>query len=171
MFPQQSDLPVLRALSDQFHNVDAALAEIARLSAVLTLPKGTVHIISDIHGEDKKLHHVINNASGTLRPLVEKRFADRLSPADLKEFLTLVFYPNEVTDGLDRRLSPAELKEWAIKMLLRQFELVRVLASKYSFRRAMAVFPLEYQDLFQEMFHAPTPERGEQFVRAVVDEL
>jgi fructose-1,6-bisphosphatase-3 len=169
--PSDSDLPVLRALSDQFHNVDAALAEIARLSAVLTLPKGTVHVISDIHGEDKKLRHVINNASGTLRPLVEKRFAGRMSPEELKEFLTLVFYPNEVTDRLTASLTPAELRAYAIKMLLRQFELVRVLASRYSFRRARAVFPTEYEDLFQEMFHAPTPERGEQFVQAAVNEL
>ena len=60
------ELTLLSALSQQFPNVDSAMAEIARLSAILTLPKGTVHVISDIHGEDKKLRHVINNASGTL---------------------------------------------------------------------------------------------------------
>src|SRR5262245_20424813 len=68
------ELITLRALSGRFPDVDSAIAEIARLSAVLTLPKGTVHIISDIHGEVKKLRHVINNASGTLRPLVQKLF-------------------------------------------------------------------------------------------------
>ncbi|MDB5294083.1 MAG: hypothetical protein JWO31_66, partial [Phycisphaerales bacterium] len=31
--PAPIELPVLRALSDQFHNVDAGLAEVARLSA------------------------------------------------------------------------------------------------------------------------------------------
>ena len=62
------ELALLRALSAQFPNIDSAMAEIARLSAVLTLPKGTIHVISDIHGEDKKLRHVINNASGTLAP-------------------------------------------------------------------------------------------------------
>ena len=56
---------LLQALAKQFPNVDSALAEIARLSAVLTLPKGTVHVISDIHGEDKKLRHVINDSSKT----------------------------------------------------------------------------------------------------------
>jgi fructose-1,6-bisphosphatase-3 len=56
----------------EFPNVDAATAEVARLAAVQTLPKSAVHVISDIHGEDKKLQHVINNASGTLRPLVEE---------------------------------------------------------------------------------------------------
>src|SRR3712207_2124010 len=91
------ELTLLRALAREFPNVDAALAEIARLSAVLTLPKGTVHVISDIHGEDKKLRHVINNASGTLRPLVERLFASDADPTQLQEFLTLTFYPAEVT--------------------------------------------------------------------------
>jgi fructose-1,6-bisphosphatase-3 len=166
------DLAILRALSDRFHNVDAALAECARLSAVLTLPKGTVHVISDVHGEDKKLRHVINNASGTLRPLVEKLFAARMTPAQFKEFLTLTFYPAEVTARMAKRnLPPAELRPFAIRTLLAQFELVRVLAGRFSHKRAMAVFPPEYQDLLLELLNAPTPERGEQFVEAVVEEL
>ena len=72
---REAELVLLRPLAERFPNVDAAMAEIARLSAVLTLPKGTVHVISDVHGEDQKLRHVINNASGTLRPVVEQLFA------------------------------------------------------------------------------------------------
>src|SRR5215469_6541400 len=90
------ELATLEPLAREMPTVDTAIAEIARLAAVLTLPKGTVHVISDIHGEDKKLRHVINNASGTLRPLVQKRFAQRMSPAEFQEFLTLIFYPAEV---------------------------------------------------------------------------
>src|SRR6266550_249738 len=71
------EIAMLRPLSREFANIDAATAEIVRFSAELTLPKGTIHVISDIHGEDKKLRHVINNASGTLRPLVEKLFRSR----------------------------------------------------------------------------------------------
>src|SRR5438128_4843362 len=103
-----ADLTVLRALSDQFHNVDAALAEIARLSAVLTLPKGTIHVISDIHGEDQKLRHIINNASGSLRPLVEKMFAGRMDSQQFQEFLTLIFYPAEVTQRMEKQSRSAE---------------------------------------------------------------
>src|SRR5260370_30276107 len=94
---QSYELALLRALARQFPNIDAAMAEIARMSAVLTLPKGTVHVISDIHGEDKKLRHVINNASGTLRPVVEGLFKDTMAPKEFQEFLTLIFYPAEVT--------------------------------------------------------------------------
>src|SRR5579884_1155374 len=104
------ELSLLRALSQQFPTVDSAMAEIARLSAVLTLPKGTIHVISDIHGEDQKLRHVINNASGTLRPLVERLFASRMSPAQLRNFLTLVFYPAEVVERLEQtQTDPREL--------------------------------------------------------------
>ena len=90
----------LQGLAARFPTVDAAMAEIARVSAILTLPKGTIHIISDIHGEDQKLRHVINNASGTLRPLVERLFAQRMKPAEFQEFLTLIFYPREMVQRL-----------------------------------------------------------------------
>jgi len=167
-----TDLAILRALSDRFKNADAALAEIARLSAVLTLPKGTIHVISDIHGEDKKLRHVINNASGSLRPLIERRFAAKMSPQQFRDFLTLIFYPAEVTERLrTAAMSQADLRAYAIRTLLTQFELARELASRFSHKRAMAVFPPEYQALLLEMLYAPTPERGEQFVEAVVDAL
>src|SRR6266498_3716664 len=99
--PEQ-ELTVLRPLARQFPTLDAALAEVARLSAERTLPKGTVHVISDIHGDDTKLRHVINNASGQLRPMVEQVFAGRMVPGEMQEFLTLIFYPRETLE----RLSP-----------------------------------------------------------------
>src|SRR5579872_222924 len=97
---REYELSLLRALARQFPNVDSAMAEIARLSAVLTLPKGTIHVISDIHGEDQKLRHVINNASGTLRPLIERLFAHRMTPRQFQDFITLIFYPAEVVERL-----------------------------------------------------------------------
>ncbi len=170
--PSRYELTLLRALAREFPNIDSALAEIARLSAVLTLPKGTVHVISDIHGEDKKLRHVINNASGTLRPLVEKLFLDRMEPSEFQEFLTLTFYPAEVTLRLEQTLTdPDELRTYARRTLRHQFELVRVLASRYSLKRAMQVFPPEFADLFSEMLHEPTNERGPEFFEAIVDEM
>lgn len=163
---------MLRALAREFPNIDSALAEIARLSAVLTLPKGTVHVISDIHGEDKKLRHVINNASGTLRPLVEHHFQRRMEPKQFQEFLTLIFYPAEVTLRLEQTLTDRdELRAFARRTLRHQFELVRVLASRYSLKRAMQVFPREYAALFSEILHEPTAERGRDFVEAIVDQL
>ena len=149
------------------------MAEIARLSAVLTLPKGTVHVISDIHGEDKKLRHVINNASGTLRPLVERLFKSKMTPEKFQEFLTLVFYPAEVVERLEQTLADPRrtARRFPIWALRHQFELVRVLAARYSLKRAMEVFPIEFRELLSEMLFAPTTERGKAFEEAIVDEL
>jgi fructose-1,6-bisphosphatase-3 len=163
--PTARELALLRPLARQFPNIDAAYAEIARLSAILTLPMGTIHVISDVHGEHRKLRHVINNASGTLRPLVERLFRDRMTPQEFQEFLTLIFYPAEVTGRLQAETShasPADrerVREFARHTLRHLFELVRVLAARYSFKRALRVFPPEYAELYAELMHEPTAER------------
>src|SRR5438046_2611882 len=106
--------------------VEKALAERARLAAGPTLPKGTVHILSDVHGDDVKLRHVINNASGSVRRLVEQLFAARLPPAALQELLTLIFYPRETLERLAPALTDdARQQAFARETLGRLFELIR----------------------------------------------
>lgn len=163
---------MLELLALQYPNVDAAIAESARLAAVQSLPKGVVHVISDIHGEDKKLQHVINNASGTLRPLVEALFAQSMSEAELEEFLRLTFYPAEVTKRVRETLTqPDDIRAYALRMLGPQLVLLRYLVSNFSLRLATDLFPTEYRELLLEMMHAPTTERGPEFVGAMLDEL
>lgn len=168
----EADLSTLELLSQEYPNVDAAIAEVARLAAVQTLPKSAVHVISDIHGEDKKLQHVINNASGTLRPLVETMFAGRLGDDEMAEFLTLTFYPAEVTQQMLEKLDqPSDVKAYAARMLSLQLELLRDLVSNFSLRLATKLFPAEYSELLLEMLHAPSTERGPEFADAMLDEL
>jgi len=128
---RDSELASLEPLANEIPNIDSATSEIARLSAELTLPKGTIHVISDIHGEYKKLRHVINNASGTLRPLVEKLFKDRMPFDQFQEFLTLIFYPAEVVERLEQKIrEPKDQKAYAMRTLHDLFEIVRVLAGR-----------------------------------------
>ena len=86
----------LKILADSVPTARAALAEAALLRAKCRLPKGVIHVISDVHGEDGKLRHVINNASGSLRPLVESIFNGRLSTTEQRQLLALIYYPREV---------------------------------------------------------------------------
>lgn len=168
----EADLSMLELLAGQFPNVDAAIAETARLAAVQTLPKGAVHVISDIHGEDKKLQHVINNASGTLRPLVQEIFAESMDEAQRAEFLKLIFYPAEVTSRLKETLTTSrQVRAYAVRMLAPQLKLLRYLVSNFSLRLATEVFPAEYRELLLEMMHSPSTDRGPEFVSAILDEL
>ncbi len=169
---REFELAKLHPLSREIPNIDFANAEIARFSAELTLPRGTIHVISDIHGEDKKLRHVINNASGTLRRLVESLFRDRMDPERFQELLTLIFYPAEVVEGLERTLqSPEAQKSYAMRTLHDLFEVVRVLAARRSLKHAVRVFPVEYRDLFSEILYEPSTERDQAYVEALIDAL
>jgi fructose-1,6-bisphosphatase III len=168
--PQQ--LVVLKHLQQQFPTIEAAVAEIARIEAVRTLPKGNIHVISDIHGEHQKLRHVINNASGTLRPLIERVFKDKISAQELRSFTTLIFYPAEVVEHLEKTMTDKTLiRQYARRTIELQLELLRTLVSRYSLRRAMRVFPQEYKELLNEMLSAPTTERGDGFFCAIIDTL
>ncbi len=166
------ELAALHPLAREVPNIDCAIAEIARYSAELTLPKGTIHVISDIHGEDKKLRHVINIASGSLRPLVERLLKDKMAPERFEEFLKLIFYPAEVVGGLEKSLRDDEEKKvFAMETLHGLFDVVRVLASRRSLKHARRLFPAEYRELFGEILHEPSTERESAYVGAIVDSL
>src|SRR4051812_6748131 len=164
------DRATLRPLADKFANPDAALAEIARLTAELTLPKGAVHVVSDVHGEDVKLRHVVNNASGTLRPLVERLFGARMSKAEMQEFLALVFYPREMLERLEPELAdPGRRQAFAQRVLQDLFTLVRVLAARYTLPHLARLLPAEYADLLRDLVSEPA--RSPEYVSAVIEPL
>ena len=166
-----AELALLGALTQRFPNVASARAEIATLKAGLSLPKPVVHVISDIHGDYKKLRHVLNNASGSLRPLVESIFADRFTAEELIQFLSIVYYPYETMERLRATMKDAgEQADWAARMLRAQFELVRRLASNYRRSRLTSTFPTELSELFQELLDEPTANRGPSYVDTMIRE-
>ncbi len=157
---EASSSQYLRALSYRFPTVESALAEIAHLRAVATLPRGTIHVVSDVHGEFQKLEHILRNGSGSLRPLVERVFAGRLDDRARTTLLNLVYYPREAWERLSANMSSvAEREEYVKLTLLREFELLRVLLARYSLRHAQRVFPEPYAELFAELLVSPDVER------------
>ncbi len=169
-YPSESERAALRALSKQFKDEAAATAEIARLSADLTLPKGSIHVMSDVHGEDAKMRHIINNASGTLRPLVDRVFAERL-PSDRQELLTLLFYPVETLDQRLKGLSAEGRRAFVLRALDDLLIVLRTLASRTSIQRVGEVLPADYADILREMLHESFSARGAAYVAAIVDPL
>jgi fructose-1,6-bisphosphatase-3 len=146
------DLAFLEALSRRFPDRDAALAEIAHLQAVLTLPRGTIHVVSDVHGEHKKLSHVIRNASGSLRVLVDRCFAD-VDDDERRELLSVVYYCEQT--WAHHRLDDADdatRERFFVTTLDRLLTLARALSATWSDRAVERVFPTAYKELFRELF-------------------
>jgi fructose-1,6-bisphosphatase-3 len=147
-----AEVSALRALAQQFPTVDAAVAEIAYLQACLQLPKGVVHVISDVHGDDKKLQHVLHNASGSLRPLVEEVFWECLSAAEIDRLLNTLYYPREMMQYLGLAAAAPEARVTFVRHTLRQqFAILAALAHHYSVQDIQAVFPPAYRTLFGEL--------------------
>jgi fructose-1,6-bisphosphatase-3 len=166
----ETELAVLRPLARRFPNPDTVLAEIARLSAELTLPKGAVHVVSDVHGEDVKLRHIVNNASGTLRPVVERLFAERLTKPELQDFLALIFYPREMLERLEpEHADPVRRRAFARRVLPDLFTIVRALAPRYTLQHVNRLLPADYADLLRELLHEPS--RGAEYMDAIIDPL
>jgi len=165
-----SNLAALRALSRQFKDEAAATAEIARLTADLTLRKGSIHVMSDVHGEDAKMRHIINNASGTLRPLVDRVFAER--PASERGLLlTLLFYPVETLDEHLKGLSPPDRRAFVLRALNDLLVVLRTLAARTTIHRMRELLPAEYAEILREMLHESFSARGSAYVDAIVDPL
>jgi fructose-1,6-bisphosphatase-3 len=160
-------LSALRALSRRYPSVQAALSEIGNLSAVLTLPKGTIHVVSDVHGEHKKLKHIINNASGSLRSLVERVAAGRLPPDELRELLAIIYYPRETYarkrfEGEDAR------KQFLLRTLGLEIELIRELSRRYTLRHVERVLPPSMAGLIRELISERGVEGREAFLAGLV---
>ena len=82
-------------LKSQYPTIQDASTEIINLEAILSLPKGTEHFMSDIHGEFEAFYHIMNNCSGVIKEKVDLLYADQLNADDRQELCTLIYYPDE----------------------------------------------------------------------------
>jgi len=85
----------LELLAEKYPSVRAVTREIININAILNLPKGTEHFMSDLHGEYEAFCHILNNCSGVIREKVELLYRDTLSPEEIMEICTLIYYPAE----------------------------------------------------------------------------
>lgn len=165
---EDAEVDHLRALQSKYPTVDDAVAKIAELRGEMTLPKASIHIFSDVHGEYKKLRHVINNASGRLLPLVEERFGKELDAAARRELLNVVYYPQETLARKAAGLANREEHHAFVKKTLSlQLELFRFLGSGHTLRRMWSVLPEAFREVLWELLMAKSLERDERWVDAV----
>ncbi len=149
--------PALRILSQHYPTISSAAAEVAALRATKELPKGVIHVISDIHGENQKLRHVINNASGRLRPLVETSFGDHLDAEELQDLMNVLYYPTEVIILKKPALLADSTRRhaWVKATLERQFTLIRALIRTRRRKDVKVLAPKEHREFFEAMLNYP----------------
>ena len=145
------NLHYLKMLARQYPNVQAASTEIINLHAIRNLPKGTEHFISDVHGEYEAFLHILNSASGVVREKLDDLFATTVSKADLDQLATLIYYPKEKLEEIERET--ADMREWYRITFHRLIEMCRLVSAKYTRSKVRKAMPPEYAYIIDEMLH------------------
>jgi fructose-1,6-bisphosphatase-3 len=140
----------LRQLACSYPTCSAAFTEIINLKAILALPKGTEHFISDLHGEYRRFLHLINSCSGVIREKV--LLLPDLSEEERSELCTLIYYPHEKLAQLHEE-KDAE-REWYRKNLKNLIELAKMLSSKYTRSKVRKAMPVDFSYIIDELLHA-----------------
>ncbi|MBQ7996216.1 MAG: fructose-1,6-bisphosphatase [Paludibacteraceae bacterium] len=92
----------LQLLSDKFPNSRSVVTELINLRAILSLPKGTEHFVSDLHGASLAFIHMIKNASGVVRKKVDEVYGDSLAEEEKRAICALIYYPDERLELIKR---------------------------------------------------------------------
>ena len=143
------ELKYLKSLARQYPNIAAASTEIINLQAILNLPKGTEHFLTDIHGEYEQFAHVLKNGSGAVRRTIDEVFENALSNKDKKSLATLIYYPVE---KLDIVISEEDnIEDWYKITLHRLVQITKKVASKYTRSKVRKALPKDYAYSIEEL--------------------
>lgn len=145
------EIRYLKLLAKQYPSIQKASTEIINLSAILSLPKGTEHFLSDLHGEYEAFTHLINNASGVVRRKINDIFRDSLRESEKNSLATLIYYPDEKLKWIIRR--EPEMEEWFKLTLHRLIKVCRSVSSKYTRSKVRKALPKDFAYVIEELLH------------------
>ncbi len=179
----------LRLLSEKFPNSQAVIREIINLRAILSLPKGTEHFVSDLHGASSAFIHMIKNASGVVRKKVDEVYGESLSEEEKRALCALIYYPDERIELIKRFYAGEEvdgllnlnsqlsnlhtLEEWYRRRLHQEVEIARAITIKYSRSKVHKLLPPEYAYIIGELLHESHLELHDRqtYYTAIIDAI
>ena len=166
----KADARYLRLLAEKFPTISSAATEIINLEAILSLPKGTEHFLSDLHGESTAFTHVLKNASGVIRRKVDEVFGMTMREADKNELCTLIYYPEEKLKLV--RETEKDLDDWYRITLHQVVEVARVVSVKYSRSKVRKLLTEDFAYVIEELLHESVTEADRQdYYNAIINSI
>ncbi|MBR4547923.1 MAG: fructose-bisphosphatase class III, partial [Paludibacteraceae bacterium] len=146
-----TDERYLRLLSEKFPNAQAVVTELINLRAILSLPKGTEHFVSDLHGESMAFIHMIKNASGVVRKKVDEVYGYSMDEDEKRALCALIYYPDERIEY--ERSVQSYINAWYKRRLGQVVEVARAVTIKYSRSKVQKLLPKDYAYIIGELLH------------------
>ena len=179
-----TDERYLRLLSEKFPNAQAVVTELINLRAILSLPKGTEHFVSDLHGESMAFIHMIKNASGVVRKKVDEVYGYSMDEEEKRALCALIYYPDERIELVKRSFeSPIpsvpegksfdSITEWYKRRLSQVVEVARAVTIKYSRSKVQKLLPKDYSYIIGELLHESHLELKDRntYYNAIIDAI
>ncbi|NRD79765.1 fructose-1,6-bisphosphatase [Bacillus sp. BRMEA1] len=144
----------LDLLAHKYDREEKVVTEIINLEAILNLPKGTEHFVSDLHGEYHAFQHVLRNGSGRVKEKIRDLFQNELSDTELNEFATLVYYPEEKLKLIREQFGNKQaLHQWYTEIIDRMIHLVSYASSKYTRSKLRKALPKQFVYIIEELLY------------------
>ena len=163
------EIRYLKLLRKQYRTIQEASAEVAHLRAVLRLPKGTEHFLSDLHGEHAAFLHILHNASGVIKRKINDLYGDILSSHERDMLSTLIYYPDEKLALLKKQ--GIVNAEWYRLTIYRLLEVCRMCSVKYTRKRVRDAMPRGMGALMEEMLLSDNTPDKEGYYREVMQSI
>ena len=170
----------LRLLSERFPNADAVVTELINLHAILSLPKGTEHFVSDLHGASSAFIHMIKNASGVIRRKVDDIYGTSITEEEKRALCALIYYPDERIRWVQQHGLVAEampdnhsgIEDWYCRRIHQTLDVTRSVSVKYSRSKVRKMLPKNYAYIIEELLYESSiePDRTRYF-HAIVDAI
>ena len=161
----------LRLLSEKFPNSQAVISELINLRAILSLPKGTEHFVSDLHGASLAFIHMIKNASGVVRKKVDEVYGSRMEEEEKRALCALIYYPDERIEY--EKTVQADMTAWYKLRLTQTVEIARAVTIKYSRSKVHKLLPPDYAYIIKELLHETNLEQHDRntYYHAIIDAI
>ena len=184
-----TDERYLRLLSEKFPNAQAVITELINLRAILSLPKGTEHFVSDLHGASLAFIHMIKNASGVVRRKVDEVYGDTMAEEEKRALCALIYYPDERIEiikrfyageqvdsiiGLNSQICELKtLNDWYRIRLHQVVDIARAVTIKYSRSKVEKLLQPEYAYIIRELLHESRLEQKDRqtYYNAIIDAI
>lgn len=147
-----TEIKYLELLSKTFKNIAETSTEIINLQAIMNLPKGTEHFMTDIHGEYEAFNHVLRNGSGTIRNKIEEAYGNTLTENEKKELATIIYYPKEKVELIQNK-DNFNADRWMINTIYRLIEVCKVVCSKYTRSKVRKAMKKDFEYILQELLY------------------
>lgn len=184
-----TDERYLRLLSEKFPNAQAVITELINLRAILSLPKGTEHFVSDLHGASMAFIHMIKNASGVVRRKVDEVYGDTMAEEEKRALCALIYYPDERIEIIKRFYAGEQvdsiislnsqicelktLNDWYRIRLHQVVDIARAVTIKYSRSKVEKLLQPEYAYIIRELLHESRLEQKDRqtYYNAIIDAI